>query len=133
MAAKKWKVDYLVGDESGRVYTPVPPARKGGTQGETLILRQVREALVASGKCLIWRNSTGFDKRTNVRYGLGLGSADLVGIVKGKGTFLGVEIKTDKGKLSPEQVAWGEVVINAGARYWVVRSVEELMPLLETL
>ena len=58
-----------------------------------------------------------------IRYGLGIGSADVVACARGE--FVGVEFKAPRGAVSEEQETWGEAVERAGGRYVPVRSVEE--------
>ena len=63
------------------------------------------------------------------RFGLGIGSPDLVLVVRGR--FLGLEVKRPRtddhaaGQLSPEQKAWRDKAERAGVVYRRVRSVEE--------
>jgi hypothetical protein len=58
-----------------------------------------------------------------VKYGLGVGSADV--IVCHGGRFIAEEFKTPDGVQSPAQHAWEGWVKRAGGVYEVVRSVEE--------
>lgn len=91
----------------------------------------VRAALVRSERVTIWRNNSGFDRDRKVRFGLGIGSADLVGLVHGTGRFVGVEVKTPSGRLSPEQRLWGDVVERHGGLYVVARSVDDALAALD--
>ncbi len=59
------------------------------------------------------------------RYGLAVGSADIVGIVGPRGTFLALEVKTPTGRVSTEQRQWLAIVNRRGGVARVVRSVEE--------
>lgn len=55
--------------------------------------------------CIVWRNNTGTlpDSRgIPVRFGLCVGSSDLIGIAP-DGKFLAIEVKTEKGKVTPKQ------------------------------
>lgn len=63
----------------------------------------------------------------HIRYGLGPGSADLIGIftARGVGRFIAAEIKTHSGKQSPEQERFEALVIKRGGAYAVLRSVDE--------
>ena len=63
------------------------------------------------------------------RHGLGIGSPDLLVIVRGRGGFL--ELKTDKGSLSPEQRAYHAICRERGVWVEVVRSVEEAVAAVE--
>lgn len=78
--------------------------------------------------CRVWRNNVGVLRDSRgipVRYGLAVGSADLVGLVAKTGQFLAVEIKTPVGRLSAEQKAWLETVRKLGGLALVLRSVED--------
>ena len=65
------------------------------------------------------------------RYGLAVGSSDLIGWTA-TGRFLAVEVKSAKGKATPEQLAFIEAVRAAGGVAGVVRSVDDLRELLLT-
>jgi len=88
---------------------------------ETPILHEVRAVIAPVGPC--WRNSTGVDVTRGVRYGLGVGGADLVACIRGR--FCGFEVKTPDGRLTKEQQLWAHVVRAAGGFYAVVRSAED--------
>jgi hypothetical protein len=106
---------------------------------ESVILHAVRAALLSDGRVMLWRNNTGADTveakhtmpRRFIRYGLGKGSADLVGLVRGSARFVTFEIKSEHGRVSREQQLWGTAVRAAGGFYAVVRSVEEALRALE--
>lgn len=83
--------------------------------------------------CRLWRNNVGVTPGTFIRYGLGVGSADLVGLVKDTGQFIAVEIKTPVGRLSEEQKAWLQTIRNLGGRALVLRTVEEAEALVAEL
>lgn len=72
---------------------------------------------------VLWRNSTGYDAENRVRYGLGVGGADLVGLCSGR--FIGIECKTPTGRVSPEQRMWIALVRANGGRAGVARSVDD--------
>jgi hypothetical protein len=103
---------------------------------ETQLMMQIRDALLATGKILLWRHNTGklADRGGRwVQFGLGVGGADLVGILRGSGRFVAWEIKTPTGKLGPEQKAWHNAVTQAGGAVFVARSVDEARAQLESL
>lgn len=93
----------------------------------------IRGALAATGKFLIWRNSVGFDADAKVRYGLGVGSADLVGVHKPTGILCAWEIKTPTGRVRPEQIIWMNAINAANGHAFIVRSVEEAMATLKVI
>lgn len=101
---------------------------------EAELLAAIRDALVASGRVMIWRNNSGMLRAVGgrtVRFGLGLGSADLIGLVRGTGRFFALEIKAPRGIASAEQRAWIGAVEAAGGFARVVRSVGEAMAALD--
>lgn len=103
---------------------------------ETQLSLAIREALLASGRVLLWRNNTGKLQDRNGRwitFGLGVGSADIIGLLKGSGRFLGFEVKLPGKKLTSEQEAWHRVVNASGGFAVVVHSVEEAMISLSTI
>lgn len=63
-----------------------------------------------------------------VRYGLKAGAADILVVVRGKTFWL--ELKTARGRLSPEQWAFREAAVAAGAAYEVVRTPEQAKEIL---
>ena len=84
-----------------------------------------------------WRMNTGavkLDKRF-VRFGVP-GFADILAIPTVRGTFKGlqcqwtepwfIEVKAEKGRQSAEQHSFELQVKDAGAQYFIVRSVEEM-------
>ncbi|MEK0430305.1 MAG: hypothetical protein RL139_109 [Gemmatimonadota bacterium] len=96
---------------------------------ETRILLAIHDAVALTGRALLWRNNTGQIGR--IKFGLGLGGADLVGILRPSGRGFALEVKTHVGRLSPEQRAWGAAWTAAGGFYACVRSVEEALRALE--
>lgn len=114
---------------------PTPSSKPSTATGprESVVQRQIQEALASSGRVTLWRNSVGFDRERKVRYGLAVGSADLIGFIHGTGQFLGVEIKTEIGRLSKEQTYWINVVNKRGGRALVLRSVDEAEDFLRGL
>lgn len=101
---------------------------------ETLLQAKIMAVLNhRDSPCRLWRNNVGVTPGTYIRYGLGVGSADLVGLVVATGQFLAAEIKTPKGRMSDEQKAWHKTVRLLGGQTHVLRSVEEAEALVTTL
>jgi hypothetical protein len=100
---------------------------------ERAIERAVRQAINTDPRrrATLVRNAVGFDAVTNTRYGLGLGSADLVGILHGSGRVFALEVKRPGQKPRPDQVSWIAVVRRRGGFAAVVTSVDEAMAALE--
>lgn len=100
---------------------------------ETPIMKAIHNAIVMTGRALLWRNNTGLATygRAKVKYGLGVGGADLVGLVRPSGRAFALEVKTPAGRLSAEQQAWHRAWAEAGGFVACVRSVEEALKALE--
>lgn len=96
---------------------------------ETSILLAIHDAVALTGRVLCWRHNTG--GRGRLRWGLGVGGADLIGLVRGTGRFFALEVKTQTGRLSREQCCWRDAVVSAGGFYACVRSVDDALTALE--
>jgi hypothetical protein len=101
---------------------------------ETQLMVSIQEVVNVSGRARVWRNNTGAlpakgrgGRTFPIRYGLGVGGADLVGLVLGSGRFFALEVKLPGGTQSAEQIAWGRGVEGAGGFYRVVHSVDDAM------
>ena len=96
------------------------------------VLAPVRAALVRTGKVLLWRNNTGVARYEDAKvvYGLGKGSPDLVGMLRGSGRLFAIEVKSARGRVSNHQAQWHAVVRSAGGFVAVVRSVDEALEAL---
>lgn len=99
---------------------------------ETDIMRACMLALSGAG-CLILRNNCGVLKNPAgipVRFGVGNpGGSDLIGITP-SGQFLAVEVKTSKGRATPEQLQFIEAVRKHGGIAGIARSPEDALALL---
>ncbi len=96
---------------------------------ETQIQCAIHDAIALTGRALLWRNNTGRIGR--VSFGLGVGGADLIGIVRGTGRGFALEVKTATGRLSTSQRAWHRAWSEAGGFVACVRSVDEALRALE--
>jgi hypothetical protein len=93
---------------------------------ESLIQAKILKELGCREDCRIWRRNVGAMKTANgrtVKFGTP-GEADIQGILKG-GTFIAIEVKTKKGRLSKKQINWGKMILKFGGIYTVARSVED--------
>ena len=104
---------------------------------ETTLQQQIRLALGTHPDTRLFRNQVGSlpDPRTGrlVTFGLARGSADLIGwrtvmitpdmVGQQLAVFTSIEVKTPKGRVSPQQQAWMAVVQGAGGIAGVARSV----------
>lgn len=114
------------------------PPRKSHAPLESEILDSILRAVNATGYARCWRNNVGKLPDANgrvVSYGLAVGSADLIGIVRVSaavtdacyGRFLALEVKRP-GKLpTDDQRRWLAVVANMGAVAAVVHSADEAL------
>lgn len=86
---------------------------------------EIRLALSDEPGLVLWRNNSGVAEHRGqrVRYGLAVGSADLIGCLDGR--FIALEVKTAVGRASLEQRQWLDLVRRHGGFAAVVRSVDE--------
>lgn len=112
---------------------------------ETKLMRLIMVALTQAD-CLVFRNETSgayvgkvIHKDARIvtlanaqlmTFGLCVGSSDIVGIHKPTGRFLAVEVKTEKGKPTKEQINFIEQVRAANGIAGIARSVKEALELL---
>lgn len=112
---------------------------------ESGLMRSIQIALSFMGLRLL-RNNVGMLEDRNgqkVRYGLCVGSSDLIGwyaveitpemVGKKLAVFTAVEVKTPTGRLTKEQVNFLEAVKSAGGIAFVARSVEEAERFIKNL
>lgn len=100
---------------------------------ETNISNAIMVALSSAGH-LVWRNNTGVLPGPGgrpVKFGLCNGGSDLIGICA-DGKFLGIEVKTPVGRVSPAQTAFIAAVRRHGGRAGVARSVEDALAIAST-
>ena len=86
---------------------------------------EIRLALSDEPGLVLWRNNVGIaDQRgARVRYGLAVGSADLIGCLNGR--FVALEVKTSTGRATPEQRLWLDLVRRHGGFAAIVRSTDD--------
>jgi hypothetical protein len=82
---------------------------------------------------VLWRNSVGLavDGLRRIRYGLAVGSSDLIGIIMPEGRFIALEVKSATGRPTPEQERFLDLVRRSGGFAAVVRSVEDVRAAVE--
>ena len=113
-----------------------------GPSNEAKVQNVIRLAL-GRGLVRLWRNNTGALKDQQgrmVTFGLCKGSSDLIGwrsititqdmVGRQLAVFTAIEVK-DKGRPTPEQLAFIDVVRKAGGLAGVARSVEEAQAILD--
>ena len=97
---------------------------------ESELQHRIREALNSTGRCRVVRNNVGVDTDRGVRYGLGVGSPDLVGILRVGRAFC-VEVKRPGKTRSSKQRAWWRAYLAWGGLGGVATSVDEAIDLLD--
>lgn len=100
---------------------------------ESQLMDRIRLVLGADSAAVFWRNNTGVAETRGytIRYGLGNGSADLIGVFRGR--FVAVEVKTPSGRQSDDQRRWELLVESKGGVYAIVRSEDDARQLLANL
>ncbi len=106
-------------------------------QLEKHVQARVLVALGAQPDFVVWRNNTGAlhalgaaGRVRPMRFGLAVGSADLVGVLRPSGRFVAIEVKTSTGRLRPAQAQWSRLVQSMGGFYAVVRSADDAIAAL---
>ena len=97
---------------------------------ETLLVAEIRLALGKRTDVIMFRNSVGYDKEKKVKFGLGKGTSDLVGILKPSGRWCVLEVKLPGWKKprnahEREQAEFIRMINEAGGFGGFVTSVEE--------
>lgn len=99
-----------------------------GGKLEGKVQAEIRAAVNRLGWARLVRNNTGVDAITHVRFGLGLGGADLIGwtvMPSGHARVLAIEVKREKGGVvSDSQVRWISTVNKWGGAACVCRSAK---------
>ena len=112
---------------------------------ETKIQRAIMVALSNAG-CTVFRNETGnfwagkiihkddgqvtLANASMVPCGLCRGSSDIIGIHRGSGRLIAIEVKTAKGRATQEQLAFIDAINRAGGIAGIARSPEDALALL---
>lgn len=98
---------------------------------ETILQNKILIALGTYPGMVIWRSAVGNgwvrtkDGFKPMRFGGIPGQADILGCWNGR--FIAIEVKTDKGRLRKEQMAWRDAIEKVGGLYIVARSVGEAL------
>jgi hypothetical protein len=116
---------------------PVSEPRRKRKREETGETQKIVEATGCLLDFRIFRNNCGvaeFESGAKVRYGLAVGSGDLIGILRmpsGLGRFVSFEVKSLTGKLSEKQAAWARAIRAMGGFACTVRSAAEALAALD--
>lgn len=98
------------------------------------VLHDIRLALGRERDLVLWRNNAGVTLQPDgswVRYGVGTGGSDLLGILGPNGRFFALEAKTPTGRVEKHQAMWQQIVRHHGGFAAVVHSVDEARAALE--
>lgn len=96
---------------------------------ETEIMREIKHHLNVTKRCRLVRQNVGVDTVKGVRYGYA-GQPDLIGVLA-DGHCLCIEVKTPKGRVRPEQIAWWRSAYQWNIRGGVARSLAGAFRLLD--
>ncbi len=98
---------------------------KDGSVKESVIQADILKWLRSTG-LMHWRANSGslFLRGRHINLGP-LGCADISVIIPSLGRFVGLEVKSAKGKVRPEQVAYAAGLTAQGGLYFIVRSVQD--------
>lgn len=80
----------------------------------------------------LWTRSVGFDFVKKIKFGI-TGESDLQGIIAPSGRMLCIEVKTNSGRLTKEQIRWRDMVCKFGALYIEARTLEQTLADFEKL
>lgn len=110
---------------------------------ETQLQAKILKELGSLPNCRLFRNNVGkayrgkIIKRTAdtitiknpylIKYGLSVGSGDLIGILDGK--FLSVEVKGPRGRPSPDQISWCNMVNDQGGIGIITNNINDIYKL----
>lgn len=113
-------------------------------KSETTLQNEIRLAIGKLKGVRLFRNNVGLFKTQdgrNVQTGLCVGSSDLIGfqsiiitpemVGQKIAVFTAIEVKTESGKVSPQQEKFIEMVACFGGIGAIVRSVDDAMAVLE--
>lgn len=96
------------------------------------IQNAIRRELPKHG-CFVYRGNVGKVKMQDGRWfdtGLPKGWPDLFGFRKSDGKMFFIEVKSEKGKLRPDQITFGNFLKGQPVLYGVARSVEEAIEIV---
>jgi len=97
----------------------------------SVVVNEILVELSKTGRCTVWKNSTGVAKSEGRYISFGLkGSSDIIGLLEPNGQFLAIEVKTGNAKQSLQQKKFEEMIKRRGGRYAVCRSVADALNLI---
>jgi hypothetical protein len=98
---------------------------KNGEVKEAYVQAEILAWLRTTG-LLHWRSNSGSLFLHGRHINLGpLGCADISLVLPTHGTFVGLEVKSAKGKIRPDQITYAKGLTAMGGKYYIVRSLED--------
>jgi len=96
----------------------------------------LRACMIEASKlgATVWRNNTGVLQDRNgrpVKFGLCVGSSDIIGMYKGK--FIAIECKAKTGRLSQKQMKFLQLVEDNGGHSIVARCADDVKNFLTNI
>lgn len=96
-----------------------------GTVKEAFIQAEILAWLRTTG-LMHWRSNSGSLFLHGRHINLGpLGCADISLVLPTHGTFVGMEVKSAKGAIRPDQITYAKGLTDQGGKYYIVRSLED--------
>lgn len=98
---------------------------KDGSVKESVIQAAIMTWLKTTG-LMFWRSNSGslFLKGRHINLGP-IGCADISLVLPTHGTFVGMEVKSAKGRIRRDQIEYAAFLTSQGGKYFIVRSVED--------
>lgn len=98
---------------------------KDGTVKESVTQAAILKWLKSTG-LMFWRSNSGslFLRGRHINLGP-LGCADISVVVPPAGRFVGLEVKSAKGRIRGDQLTYSEYLTKQGGAYFIVRSVQD--------
>ncbi len=98
---------------------------KDGSTKESVIQADIMRWLKTTG-LMFWRSNSGslFLRGRHINLGP-LGCADISLVLPVHGTFVGLEVKSAKGRIRKDQITYAAFLTSQGGKYFIVRSVED--------
>ncbi len=100
---------------------------KDGSVKESVIQSDIMRWLKTTG-LMFWRSNSGAIFLRGRQINLGpVGCADISLVLPTNGTFVGMEVKSAKGKIRKDQITYAAFLTSQGGKYFIVRSVQQAM------
>lgn len=107
-------------------------SRVAETRIVSLILARLYLLEKEGHPCHFWRANTGVASTADrfIKFGE-RGQSDIIGVAAGR--FVGIEVKSETGRVSDDQRAWGDKIERAGGKYIIARRLEDALPIVRQM